>query len=77
MERVLWPMEPVEPRMANFFTFFIFADERLLAGKTALVGVGWIAAFYENGRNFVVERVEGYRRVGWSRDPSLRSAIAG
>src|SRR6266851_9572462 len=27
MERVLWPMEPVEPRMANFFTFFIFADE--------------------------------------------------
>jgi hypothetical protein len=26
MERVLWPMEPVEPRMANFFTFFIFAD---------------------------------------------------
>jgi len=26
MERVLWPIEPVEPRIANFFTSFIFAD---------------------------------------------------
>jgi hypothetical protein len=26
MERVLLPMEPVEPRMANFFTVSIFAD---------------------------------------------------
>ena len=26
MERVLWPMEPVEPRIANFFTLFIFAE---------------------------------------------------
>jgi hypothetical protein len=43
--------------MANFFTFFIFADERLLAGKTGLAVVGWIAAFYENGRKFVVKRV--------------------
>lgn len=33
MERVLWPMEPVEPRMASFFTSSIFADLRLLAGK--------------------------------------------
>lgn len=33
MERVLLPMEPVEPRIANFFTGFIFADERLLARK--------------------------------------------
>ena len=26
MERVLFPIEPVEPRMANFFTGSIFAD---------------------------------------------------
>ena len=26
MESVLWPMEPVEPRMASFFTLPIFAD---------------------------------------------------
>ena len=31
MERVLWPMEPVEPRMANFFTEAIFADSKLEA----------------------------------------------
>jgi hypothetical protein len=23
---VLWPIEPVLPRIAKFFTFFIFAD---------------------------------------------------
>ena len=28
MERVLLPMEPVEPRMANFFTRAIFADSK-------------------------------------------------
>ncbi len=28
MERVLWPMEPVEPRIANFFTDVIFADSK-------------------------------------------------
>jgi hypothetical protein len=34
-------MEPVEPRIANFFTFFIFADwVGLLAGETALDGIG-------------------------------------
>ena len=26
MERVLWPIEPVEPRIANFFTSFIFSE---------------------------------------------------
>ena len=26
MLSVLCPMEPVEPRIANFFTLFIFAD---------------------------------------------------
>ena len=26
MERVLWPMEPVEPRIANFFTKLIFSE---------------------------------------------------
>ena len=26
MERVLLPMEPVEPRIANFFTSFIFSE---------------------------------------------------
>ena len=30
MERVLLPMEPVEPRMASFFTRFIFAE---MAGR--------------------------------------------
>jgi hypothetical protein len=31
MERVLWPMEPVEPRMAKFFTDAIFADSKMEA----------------------------------------------
>ena len=35
MERVLWPMEPVEPRIANFFTEAIFADLRLLAREAS------------------------------------------
>jgi len=26
MERVLWPIEPVEPRIPNFFTSFIFSE---------------------------------------------------
>ncbi len=26
MERVLWPMEPVEPRIASFFTRLIFSE---------------------------------------------------
>ena len=28
MESVLLPMEPVEPKMASFFTSFIFSDNR-------------------------------------------------
>ena len=38
MERVLWPMEPVEPRIASFFTFSIFADlkARALGGPPFL-----------------------------------------
>jgi hypothetical protein len=28
MERVLWPMEPVEPRIASFFTRLIFSECR-------------------------------------------------
>ncbi len=31
MERVLLPMEPVEPRMASFFTSSIFADSKMEA----------------------------------------------
>jgi len=31
MERVLWPMEPVEPRIANFFTDAIFSDSKMKA----------------------------------------------
>ncbi len=31
MERVLWPMEPVEPRIASFFTDAIFADSKMKA----------------------------------------------
>ena len=34
MESVLLPMEPVEPRIANFFTSFIFSDEGDYAGGT-------------------------------------------
>ena len=37
MESVLLPMEPVEPRIANFFTSFIFSDERYFAGGTPCV----------------------------------------
>lgn len=36
MDSVLWPMEPVEPRIANFFTSFIFSEW----GGIALV-VSW------------------------------------
>ncbi len=35
MERVLWPMEPVEPRMASFFTL-LFSQ----IGGIGLVGSG-------------------------------------
>ncbi len=37
MESVLLPMEPVEPRIANFFTSFIFSDEGDYARDTPLV----------------------------------------
>ena len=33
MERVEFPMDPVEPRMASFFTSSIFADSRIVARK--------------------------------------------
>jgi hypothetical protein len=34
---VLWPMEPVEPRIASFFTVSIFADCLLNGARE----VGW------------------------------------
>ena len=40
MERVLWPMEPVEPRIASFFTDAIFADSKMEAkGETPFLRV--------------------------------------
>ena len=73
MERVLLPMEPVEPRMANFFTLFIFADwDYLRAFGSYGVAFGQPASF-ESGANFVAERVERYWRPRVLRDPSLRS----
>ena len=37
MERVLWPMEPVLPRIASLFTNSIFADrERSGRGRSSL-----------------------------------------
>ena len=38
MERVLWPMEPVEPRIASLFTSFIFAERCGLVRPNLLVG---------------------------------------
>ena len=37
MESVLLPMEPVEPRIANFFTSFIFSDEGVSPGVPPLM----------------------------------------
>jgi hypothetical protein len=61
--------------MASFFTFFIFADWRLLAGKTALNGKcgGGLPPSLRERPDFVAEKGLNGRRLGWFRDPSLRS----
>ncbi len=45
MERVLWPMEPVEPRIASFFTRLIFSEWSGLVLRVWLVRVSPLGAF--------------------------------
>jgi hypothetical protein len=52
MDRVLWPMEPVEPRIANFFTDSIFADLRLLARQAGFERCKAFANVYGQVKHF-------------------------
>jgi hypothetical protein len=54
MDSVLWPMEPVEPRIANFFTSFIFSEWVRLPGVPPGVGYFRSKLFCFNGMQGVM-----------------------